>query len=53
MTKQIFTIKQYFGNLNEPLHHTSNLSLQSGLFPDKMKTTRVVTPLFKGEGKSD
>ena len=39
-------VKKYFGVLHKPLLHIFNLSLQTGIFPDKLKNARV-TPLFK------
>ena len=36
-----------FGVLDKPLLHIFNLSLQTGVFPDKLKIARVI-PLFKG-----
>ena len=40
-------VKKCFGVLHEPLLHIFNLSLQTGIFADKLKIARV-TPLFKG-----
>ena len=40
-------VKKCFGVLHKPLLHIFNLSLQTGIFPDKLKIARV-TPLFKG-----
>ena len=40
-------VKKCFGVLHKPLLHIFNLSLQTGIFPDKIKIARV-TPLFKG-----
>ena len=40
-------VKKCFGVLHKPLLHIFNLSLQTGIFPDKLKITRV-TPLLKG-----
>ena len=40
-------VKNCFGVLHKPLLHIFNLSLQTGIFPDKLKIGRV-TPLFKG-----
>ena len=40
-------VKKCFGVLHKPLLHIFNLSLQTDIFPDKLKITRV-TPLFKG-----
>ena len=45
-------IKQCFGTLKRPLHCFYNISLQSGVFPEEMKTARV-TPMFKGAEVSD
>ena len=42
-------VKNCFGVLHKPLLHIFNLSLQTGIFPDKLKIARV-TPLFKGGG---
>ena len=43
-------VKKCFGVLHKPLLHIFNLSLQTGIFPDKPKIARV-TPLFK-EGEN-
>ena len=40
-------VKKCFGVLHKPLLHILNLSLQTGIFPAKLKIARV-TPLFKG-----
>ena len=40
-------VKQCFGVLHKPQLHIFNLSLQTCIFPDKLKIARV-TPLFKG-----
>ena len=40
-------VKKCFGVLHKPLLHLFNLSLQTGVFPGKIKIARV-TPLFKG-----
>ena len=40
-------VKKCFGVLYKPLSHIFNLSLQTGIFPDKLKIANV-TPLFKG-----
>ena len=40
-------VKKCFGVLHKPLLHIFNLSLQTRIFPDKLKIARV-TPLFKG-----
>ena len=40
-------VEKCFGVLHKPLLHIFNLSLQTGIFPDKLKIARV-TPLFKG-----
>ena len=40
-------VKKCFGVLHKPLLHIFNLSLQTGIFQDKLKIARV-TPLFKG-----
>ena len=39
-------IKQCFGTLNRSLHYIY-ISLQSGVFPEKMKITSVTTTLIK------
>ena len=39
-------VKKCFGEINEPLKHFSNLSLENGIFPEKMKIAKVI-PLFK------
>ena len=39
--------KKCFGVWHKPLLHVFNISLQTGIFPDKLKISRV-TPLFKG-----
>ena len=38
--------------MHKPLLHIFNQSLQSGIFPDKLKIARV-TPLFKNESDSE
>ena len=43
-------VKKCFGVLHKPLLHILNLSLQTGIFPDKLKIVGV-TPLFKGGEK--
>ena len=43
-------VKKCFGDLHKPLLHIFNLSLQTGIFPDKLKIARV-TLLFKGGKK--
>ena len=40
-------VKKYFAVLHKPLLHILNLSLQTGIFPDKLKIAGV-TSLFKG-----
>ena len=40
-------VKKCFGVLHKPLLHIFNLSLQTGIYPDKLKIARV-TPLLKG-----
>ena len=40
-------MKKCFGVLHKPLLHIFNLSLQTGIFPGKLKIARI-TPLFKG-----
>ena len=44
-------IKTCFGSLHKPLLDIFNQTLQSGIFPDKLKIARV-TPLFKKESDS-
>ena len=39
-------VKKCFGEINEPLRHLFNLSLENGIFPEKMKIAKVI-PLFK------
>ena len=39
-------VKKCFGEINEPLQHLFNLLLENGIFPEKMKITKVIT-LFK------
>ena len=39
-------VKKSFGEINEPLKHLFNLSLENGIFPEKMKIAKVI-PLFK------
>ena len=39
-------LKKCYGSLLQPLTHLINCSLQSGIFPDKLKLARVV-PIFK------
>ena len=41
-------VKKCFGEINEPLKHLFNLSLENGIFPEKMKIAKV-TPLFKND----
>ena len=43
-------VTKCFGVLHKLLLHIFNFSLQSSIFPDKLKIARV-TPLFKGGGK--
>ena len=38
--------KKCFEEINEPLKHLFNLSLENGIFPEKMKIAKVI-PLFK------
>ena len=38
--------KKCFGEINEPLKHLFNLSLENGTFSEKMKIAKVI-PLFK------
>ena len=45
-------IKTSFGSLHKPLLHIFNQSLQSGIFLDKLKISKV-TPLFKKESNSE
>ena len=45
-------IKTCFGSLNKPLLHIFKQSLQSGIFPDKLKIARF-TPLFKKGSDSE
>ena len=45
-------IKTCFGSLHKPLLHIFSHSLQSGIFPDKLKIARV-TPLFKKGSDSE
>ena len=40
-------VEKCFGVLYKPLLHIFNLSLQTGIFPEKLKIARI-TPLFKG-----
>ena len=39
-------IKNYFSELNMPLKYLLDMSLGSGIFPDKLKIARVI-PLYK------
>ena len=39
-------VKACFEEINEPLKHFFNLSLENGIFPEKMKIAKVI-PLFK------
>ena len=39
-------VKKCFGEVNEPLRHLFNLSLENGFFPENMKIVQVI-PLFK------
>ena len=39
-------VKKCFGESNEPLKHLFNLSLENGIFPEKMKIAKVI-PLFE------
>ena len=39
-------LKKCFGEINEPLKQLFNLSLENGIFPEKMKIAKVI-PLFK------
>ena len=43
-------VKKCFGVLHKPLLYISNLSLQTGIFPDKLKIAKV-TQLSKGGEK--
>ena len=42
-------VKKCFGEINEPLKYLFNLSLENGIFPEKMKIAKVI-PLFKNGG---
>ena len=37
-------VKKCFGEINEPLKHLFNLSLENGIFPEKMKIAKVIPP---------
>ena len=39
-------VKHCFGSLHKPLLHIFNLSIQKGIFPDKLKIAKV-TPAYK------
>ena len=39
-------VKKCFGEINQPLKHLFNLSLENGVFPEKTKIAKVI-PLFK------
>ena len=39
-------VKKCFGEINKRLKHLLNLSIENGLFPDKMEIAKVI-PLFK------
>ena len=41
-----FNVKKCFGEINEPLKHLFNLSLENGIFPEKMKIAKLI-PRFK------
>ena len=45
-------VKKCFSELCEPLKHTFNLSIETGVFPNKLKTARV-SPVYKAGGSSD
>ena len=45
-------VKKCFGEINEPLKHLFNLSLQNGIFSEKMKIAKVI-PLFKNGDPED
>ena len=47
----MYLIKKIITEINVPLAHIFNLSLSKGVFPDKLKTAKVV-PIFKS-GKKD
>ena len=40
--------KKWFGEINEHLKHSFNLSLENEIFPEKMKIAKVI-PLFKND----
>ena len=39
-------LRKCIGEINEPLKHLFNVSLENGIFPEKMKIAKVI-PLFK------
>ena len=41
-------VKKWFGEINEPLKHSFNLSLENEIFLEKMKIAKVI-PLFKND----
>ena len=45
-------IKKCFGSLGKPLLPIFRLSLEEGIFPDDLKTTKV-TPVFEAGDKHD
>ena len=45
-------VKKCFGEINEPLKYLFNLSLQNGIFSEKMKIAKVI-PLFKNGDPED
>ena len=42
----MYLIKKIINEINVPLAHIFNMSLSKGIFPDKLKTAKVV-PIFK------
>ena len=45
-------IKKCFSELCEPLKHVFNFSIETGVFPDKLKTAHVA-PVYKAYDSSD
>ena len=45
-------VKNYFGELSDPLLHIFNLSFLNGIFPDSLKIAKV-TPVYKAGDSSD